>query len=156
MRSVRREGNRLTDHFLALRRECHHPLIWIICQIAESSHRAIRTVAAPHLLQQLPCPALHVMSVNGSSVVRHICQTTAAPSLRHVWIYICLLLVLCQDWALDLVSCVVEPFQKKVPVANTVQVQIDLHPMGSEMMVNPLHLFNSLGCGVVVFVGSSN
>ena len=71
MRGVQREGNCLTDHFLALRREYHHPLIWIICQSPESSHR-VCTVTAPRLLRSTAVrwPALRVTFVDGSSVLR--------------------------------------------------------------------------------------
>ena len=66
-KNVQREGNRLTDHFLALRRV---PSSTNLDHMSEP--RELRTVAESHLLWSTSaslCPALHVTSVNGSSVL---------------------------------------------------------------------------------------
>ena len=60
MKGVQREGNCLTDHFLALRREYHHPLIWIICQSPESSHRVCTVTFVAIHCSPVACIACHV------------------------------------------------------------------------------------------------
>lgn len=100
MRSVRREGNRLTDHFLALRRVPSSANLDHLSPPRELPQGFARS--QPHLLQ-LACIACHVRErlfsrPNADTFVRH-----GRPLITtRLDLY---LPVGGQDWALDLVRC---------------------------------------------------
>ena len=121
MRSVRREGNRLTDHFLALRRVPSSANLDHLSDRRElpqsNSHGRSSSFAAA---VALPCIACHVRErlfsrPNADTFVRR-----RPPPHYDTFGFIfacCWCFARIGPWIWS--ACVVEPFQKKVPVANT-------------------------------------